>query len=98
MSAARCPLELPRALPRVALVGALAGVLLLTPWPGTVPASLVWTPDLHAHPHALLATQRAVVLLRLLGPTRAVAMAQLAAPAAAPEPPTRPQPVVATLY
>jgi hypothetical protein len=38
------------------------------------------------------------VLLRLLGPTCAVAMAQLAAPAAAPEPPTRPQPVVATLY
>ncbi len=88
-------LELPRALPRVALAGALAGVLLLTPWPVAVPEALVIEPDLSAHPNAMVASRRAVLLFRLLGPTRSTAVTQLAAATALPEPAPRPQPTVA---
>lgn len=74
-------LELPRALWRATLVGALLGAVVLTPWPIGLPSRLVVQPDPMTHPQIAEAGWRATVLIRLLSPARAGTLMRLRLPA-----------------
>jgi hypothetical protein len=74
-------LELPRALPRAILAGALLGAVVLTPWPIGLPSRLVVQPDPMTHPQLAEAGWRATVLVRLLAPTRTATLERLRSPA-----------------